>query len=227
MAAETGLHRASVYRILRTMEHELFLGLDPRSGRYHLGPAMYPAAYLTQTDSELVRLAHPHIGRLAERTGETANLAVDFDGRVVIIDEVLTSHVYKPKLPIGMATSDLKSSHAKLFLAFKTDAQRRKRIEAERASAPNDFIDSEALIQELDIIRAGGVAYDLQSMVGVCAISVPVYDQFGALRASLAVVAPAERFGDEQMKTCLALGRAEASELSQDLGYKPSDPEVD
>src|SRR3990172_12045421 len=103
LVEETGLNRANVYRILRTMEHDRFLGLDPETGRYHLGPAMYPTAYLTQAHSELVRTARPHLESLAEATGETAALAGDVDGWVVIVDQVLTSHPSKPELPLGRA----------------------------------------------------------------------------------------------------------------------------
>ncbi len=218
MAAETGLHRASVYRILRTMEHDAFVGIDPATGRYHLGPAMYPAAYLTQTHSELVRIAHPHVRALAESTGETANLAVDVDGWPVVIDLVLTSHVYKPILPFGKAIGDLCSSHAKLFLAFTSEAERRKRMAVDERLAAAGGEAIEELIRELETIRADGVAYDIESQPGVCALSVPVYDHSDRLRASMSVVAPPQRFGAEEMARCVDLARGEAVALSQDLG---------
>ena len=181
---------------------------------------MHTAAYLTQTDSELVRIAHPHLEALAERTTETANLAVDVDGWPVVIDQVLTSHIYKPVLPFGKAMVDLRSSHAKLFLAFKSEAEQRARAAADErlAAAGADAI--EQLLRELRTIRAEGVAYDIESMPGVCAISVPVYDHSGNLRASIAVVAPPQRFGVEQMVSFVALARAEAGGLSRDLGYQ-------
>jgi DNA-binding IclR family transcriptional regulator len=220
IAAETGLHRASVYRILRTMEHDHFVGVDAATGRYHLGPAIYPAAYLTRTDAELVRVAHPHIQALAGSTGETANLAVDVDGWPVVVDQVLTSHIYKPIFPFGPAIGDIRSSHAKLFLAFASEAERTKRIFADErlAAAGSDAI--EELRREVDTVRADGVAYDIESLPGVCAISVPVYDHSGALQASLSVVAPPERFRAKEMAACVDAARAEAAALSRDLSYR-------
>jgi IclR family transcriptional regulator, KDG regulon repressor len=220
IAAATGMHRASVYRILRTMENEAFVAVDSANGRYHLGAAMHTAAYLTQTDSELVRVAHPHLQALAEHTNETANLAIDVDGWPVVVDQVLTSHIYKPVLPFGKAMVDLQSSHAKLFLAFKPEREQRARVAADERSAAAGAGAVEQLLRELKAIRAGEVSYDIGSMPGVCAISVPVYDHSGVLRASMAVVAPPERFGAEQMAACVALARAEAGGLSRDLGYQ-------
>lgn len=219
MATATGLHRGSVYRILRTMEQGFFLGVDPATGRYHLGPAMYPVAYLTQSHSELKRVAHSHVERLAADTGESANLAVDIDGWPVVIDEVLTSNVYKPVLPSGEALGDVRSSHAKLYLAFKSDEERRGRIALdERLSAAGPAA-MEGIMREMDSIRAEGVAYDIESLPGVCALSVPVFDHAGRLRASLSVVAPPTRFGHEEMREYLELARAEAAALSRELGY--------
>ncbi len=220
IAAATGMHRASVYRILRTMELEAFVGVDSGTGRYHLGAAMHTAAYLTQTDSELIRIARPYLQALAERTEETANLAIDVDGWPVVVDQVLTSHVYKPVLPFGKAMVDLQSSHAKLFLAFKPEREQRARAAADQRLLAAGAEAIERLLQELKAIRAEEVAYDIESMSGVCAVSVPVYDHSGALRASMAVVAPPERFGVEQMAACVALARAEAGGLSRDLGYQ-------
>ncbi len=219
LAAKTGLQRASVYRILRTMEQEAFVGVDPATGRYHLGPAVYPTAYLTQTNSELVRIARPHLRTLAERTGETANLAVDVDGWPVVVDQVLTAQIYKPVLPFGKAIGDIRSSHAKLFLAFKSEKERRKRIAADQRSAEAGETAVEDLIRELDTIVDQGVAYDIESLPGVCAISVPVYDHSGSVRASISVVAPPERFGIDEMTKCVGLARVEAVALSQDLGH--------
>ena len=159
----TGLNRASVYRILRTLEHDCFLAVDPETGRYYLGPAMYPVAYLTQAHSELIRLAHPHLESLARTTGETTALGVEVGGWVVVVDHVLTSHASKPDLPMGMALNDLSNSHAKLFLAFKNDAQRQRRITAGWPRLTKNTVDDpETLVRQLDQIRREGVAYDLE-----------------------------------------------------------------
>lgn len=218
----TELNRATVYRILRTMEHDGFLALDRGTGRYHLGPAIYPTAYLTQSHSELVRVAHPHLESLARRTGETAGLGVDIDGWVVVVDEVPTLHASKLTLPIGMAQADLSMADAKLFLAFKSDSERQRRIAAGWPRlTPKTVVDPEELVRELDRIRAEGVAYDLEEQrPGICGMSVPVYDVLGRLRASLDVVVPAERLGVAEMKEYVQEAKAEALALSRDLGYE-------
>lgn len=216
----TGLNRASVYRILRTLEHDRFLAVDPETGRYYLGPAMYPVAYLTQAHSELVRLSHPHLESLAKTTGETTALGVEVGGWVVVVDHVLTSHASKPDLPMGMALNDLSNSHAKLFLAFKNDAQRQRRVAAGWPRLTKNTVDDpEALVRQLDQIRREGVAYDLEeNRLGISSMSVPVRDQLGQLRASLAVVVPAERLRAGDMRRYVEATQAEAVALSRDLG---------
>jgi IclR family KDG regulon transcriptional repressor len=209
LVRSTGLNRATVYRILRTMEHDHFLELDRESGRYHLGPALYHAAYLTQSHSELVRVAHPHLERLAERTGESAGLGVEVGGWIVVVDEV---------------QSDLSMADAKLFLAFKPDSERQKRIAAGWPRlTPNTIDDPEELVRDLDKVRLEGVAYDLEEQrLGICGISVPVYDILGRLRASMDVVVPAERLGAAEKKRYAQEAKVEALALSRHLGYEPS-----
>lgn len=224
MVARTKLNRATVYRILRTMEQERVLALDRKTGRYHLGPAMYPLAYLTQEHSELVHVARPHLEDLAERTGETASLAVEVDGLVVVVDEVLTSRPSKIHVPLGQARDDLSMADAKLFLAFKPESEQRRRMAGGWPHlTPKTIDDPQELMRQLEAVRVEGVAYDLEEQrQGVCAVSAPVYDVLGRLRAGLDVVVPAERLSPADQERYAAEVKAEALALSRDLGYQSS-----
>jgi DNA-binding IclR family transcriptional regulator len=78
-------------------------------------------------------------------------------------------------------------------------------------------ITREDAVSRLEAEKAEGVAFDLEELdQGVCAVSAPVFERDGTVKAALTIVAPAERFNesgkDKYAKalknTATALGRA-------------------
>ena len=60
----------------RPLEELGYLSCDPQTGRYHLGPSVLKAVYVSLSQSELVRVVHPSLEALAEETTETAAITV-------------------------------------------------------------------------------------------------------------------------------------------------------
>jgi DNA-binding IclR family transcriptional regulator len=58
----------------------------------------------------------------------------------------------------------------------------------------------------------------------MCAVGAPVFDAGGQVRASLAVVAPVERFGPTEQTTYAAAVKNTAAEISAELGYRGTPP---
>ena len=67
--------------------------------------------------------------------------------------------------------------------------------------------------------RGDGLAYDIEEQdMGVCAVSAPVFERDGSLKAVLTVVAPAERFGPRARKRKVEALRSTAAEMTKYLG---------
>jgi DNA-binding IclR family transcriptional regulator len=221
LSQSTGLHKATVYRMTRTMEAEGFLVFDPGTNRYHLGPSILPVTYLASSQNELIRLARPYLEELAEETGETANMAVEQDGSVVVVGQVLTPHLFKPVLPVGRVMSDLANAHAKVFLAMKAPAEQEKELRKPLARlTSNTVTDPRRVREEIQAVARDGVAFDLEEhSSSVCSVAAPVWDRNGEVRATLSVVAPTERFGPEEMKRHVEVLKRIAADMSAYLGY--------
>jgi DNA-binding IclR family transcriptional regulator len=81
--------------------------------------------------------------------------------------------------------------------------------------------DPEELTAELRTIRREGVVVGMQEWnLGMCAVAAPIFDAGGQVRASLAIVAPTERFGDEQRQSYVAAVIETARQISAALGYQ-------
>lgn len=220
---ELGLSKTTTYRIARTMEFEGFLVFDETRATYHLGPAMIPGMYLVNSYSEIVRLAKPYLEDLVEKTQETACVAVEKDGAVVVADQALTPRTFKPAMPTGRVLDDIANANSKLFAAFSPQDVRARILAAPREPlTPNTIVDPAELAEELDRIAREGVAYDIEEQrPGVCGVSAPVRDQSGEMRAAITIVAPAERFDPDLMVKYAGLVREAADSLSNYLGYSP------
>jgi DNA-binding IclR family transcriptional regulator len=221
LARATGLHKATTYRVTRTMEAEGFLVFDMNSGTYHLGPSVIPLSYLAQTQAELERIAKPFMERLAAETGETANLGVESEGAYIVIGSVLTSNVFKPALPIGRVLTDLSNTHGKIAAAYKSSEERARLLARPQPQlTPYSITDPVDVAAELDRVLEEGVAYDLEEHgMGVCSVGAPVRGANGSLIATLTVVAPKERFGPEERRRAAEAVKRVSAEFSAYLGH--------
>ena len=221
---KAGLSRPTAFRLVKTLEESKYLSYDPEKGTYHLGVSILKGAYLMLSPSELARIAHPYMEELAEETTETVVLAVHADDVPIVADRVLTPRPFKPDNPVGLSMPGLANLHTRIFLAFQPEAKRREALSRPlEKRTPYTTTDPKLLAAQLADIRQKGIALGLQEWnVGMCAVAAPLFDAGGEVRASLAVVAPIERFGPkEQADHTVALKRT-AAQVSRALGHSES-----
>ncbi len=219
LSKETGLDRATCFRMVKTFEAEGVLALDEESGQYHLGRALVPAIYLVSSTNELARFAHSYVRRLADLTKETIALAVWTDDGVLFIDQVVTWHPFKLESTVGRTFTNWGISHIKVFAASGPETCRVQAL-AWNPSITGYPLRLKAAEAELETIRAQGVAYDLEeNAAGICSVAAPVRDESGRVMASLSVVAPVERFQPEQKRHHTETVLKVARELSRALGW--------
>ena len=131
MTEEVGLPRMTVYRVVKTLESEGYLVGDPATNRYHLGPAILAATYVSsQRWGELARLARPYLEDLASRTRETVTLAIEVDGVAVEIDSIHTPRPFRRQLAPGRVIGYEASAHGKVFVAHMSPQERERVLAA-------------------------------------------------------------------------------------------------
>ncbi len=139
----------------------------------------------------------------------------------MVIGQVLTSHLFKPSLPLGRVMHDLANSHAQVFAAFAPEAERERFLAVPQSKiTPNTLTDPAEIALRLDKVAAEGVAFDLEEHgLGICAVAAPVWDRNGDLKAALSVVAPKERFGPQEKKKNAQAVKQVAASFSIYLGH--------
>jgi DNA-binding IclR family transcriptional regulator len=225
IAEHAGLPRMTAYRMIRTMEAARYLVRDPVTNRYHLGPALLAATYLSEGYAELVEIAKPYLRELTEKTGESATLAVEVDGVAVSVDLVDTPRPFRREVAVGRIIGDTANANGKVFAAFKTGSERAAILAAPRPQITSKTItDPKELAGELDRVARDGVAFDLEERnTGTCAVAAPVRDQLGKVIAALSIVVPTGRFGPAERRRYAEAVKEAADSLSAFLGYSRRD----
>jgi DNA-binding IclR family transcriptional regulator len=88
LAATTGLNRATAWRILRTLESQGMVHRDPRTRKYTIGATVVDLARSAPSDTWASR-AHRQLTTLSLQTRETVALALNEDGDLRYVDEVM------------------------------------------------------------------------------------------------------------------------------------------
>lgn len=214
-----GLHKATTRRLVKSLEAEGFLEADPDSGEFRLGLALLPLTYLARSQDHLVHVAHPHLQRLAEASGETVTLSIWTDAGILLIDHVMTNLYFKPSLTPGRTSSEYGTTHSKILLAYGT-SDRLARMSLTTSNQPVTLAEVERIHDELKTVRESGIAFDIERVRGVCAVAAPVRDGSGDVVACLSLVVPSDRFGTDRRDVLATSVRGAAANLSRDLGYQ-------
>lgn len=213
LGRRTGLHRATVYRFVKTLQAEGFLTLDASTGLYRVGPAWATALYSLGGDAILSEILNRDLQALAETTRESASLSVRMGDQVQVINTVSTSSSFVPANPATpfVPLSEYAMVHPRIHLAYANE-ETRKRMLAVPAirHTEHTVTDTAALEAGLAQTAAGGIAYSREEYRrGACAIAVPVYFQ-GNVVAAVGLLIPVERFDDNQERYSRELREAAA-----------------
>jgi IclR family transcriptional regulator, KDG regulon repressor len=221
MTAELGLPRMTSYRMARTLQSAGYLVADEASGKYRLGPSLLAATYLSEGYADLVALARPYLESLVEQTEESVTLAVEVDGVAVCVAMLDSPRPHRREVAVGRVIGDTANSHGKMFAACKSDAERKRIVNAEHERhTAHTITDPDALALTLEEVRRNDVAFDIEERdIGTCSVAAPVRDQMGAVIATLAVVVPKGRFGPEAKEACAAAVKEAAARFSAFFGY--------
>jgi DNA-binding IclR family transcriptional regulator len=226
LTRRSGLRRTTAFRLIKTLEAEEVLAVNPVTGKYFLGPAVYQFAYVWIAEASLARLAAPHLERLADATDESVGLTIWNGNGPLCVAHSPSPRPFKFLMYVGQVFTDLANAHSKVLLAFGPEERRTKALSRPLpALTAFTITDRDRYLDELRRVVVEGVAHDLQEQQrGVCAMAVPVRDFSGEVRASLSLVVSEVRYGPAEDRRYTQALKQVAAALSYELGYREPDP---
>ena len=215
LSKQLDLPKSTVQRIVAALEREKFvMSATPQPG-VRLGPALVRIA--RSVSYKLTEIAHPTLAALAQRIGETIDLAVLDGAKAVFVDHIEDNqHNLRFVSGIGVSIPLHCSANGKAILASmnKDELQQLKKVLPLKRFTSATICSWPQLEKELDHIRKAGFSTDNEEHTqGVCAIGAAVVGP-GGETAALSIPIPAVRFKEkiDEMRSALLDCRNELSE---------------
>ena len=155
LAADAGLPKPTVYRILAMLESAGLVSREPEGRRIAAGPRLMRFALDVQLSSAVRAPRHAILKRLADELGETVNLTMLDGSEVVYLDRVETEWPLRMTLQPGSHVPLHCTASGKLLLALLPAARRRRIVALLPLSryTDNTITDAKSLDAELAAIR--------------------------------------------------------------------------
>ncbi|MEZ5091724.1 IclR family transcriptional regulator [Nocardioides sp.] len=198
LAADTGLNRATAWRILTTLADHRLVAYDRAQARWSIGEGLVGLVSPLDLD-RLVAAARPVLAHVALQTGETAALAVLRGRSLVYVDEVTPPAVVAATWK-GREVALHATSTGKVVLAFGGTRGPELAEDAELPRFTDRTITSPVeLGAELTQARERGYAVCRGELEATLyGVSAPIYSPSGALRAVISVWGPAGRLSEDR-----------------------------
>lgn len=194
LSKQVNLPRSTVQRIVDALDNEgLVLAASTAAG-VRLGPALLTLAAATQF--EIAEAARDSLEAIASECGETVDLSIVDQNKIVFIDQVSGTHRLTAHSSIGGAFPLYSSANGKAALAAMSEEElsKIKRFLKFKSLTKNTITDFVQLDIELELIRNRTVAYDREeNSVGISAVAAAIRSPFGEL-AAISIPVPTQRF---------------------------------
>jgi DNA-binding IclR family transcriptional regulator len=219
IARATGLHRATTHRLVKSLHEHGFLEREGGSG-YRLGSHLLRLATSSLREIPLRDVGHRAIERLAEVTGESAQLYVLGAGERICVDAVESERELRTIVQVGSRLPLTAGSAGKVFLAWMPQ-EARARLTASARKVTDATPVGEDLDRELATVRRRGWASSAgEREPGVGSVSAPIFGAPGFLLGVVSISGPTSRIGRISARRSAPAVVAAAREIERAVGYQ-------
>jgi DNA-binding IclR family transcriptional regulator len=222
ISQRTGLPKPTIVRLLSVLTDRSYVERVPGADRFRLGVRTLEVGSVYLQSTSLEAEARPIMKRLAEETGQTANLGILDNNQVVHIEVVAPDRPVRFWASIGKREDAFVSGLGKVLLTGLSEQARSAYLQQPRqAMTPNTIVDRDALQAELERTAERGYAIDNEeSNLGVVCIAAPIRNGTRAITAALSISGPKSEFdGDTIMEEFVERVVRGANDISLRLGW--------
>lgn len=211
--ADVGLQRSTAHRYLSSLANTGFLERTADGG-YRTGPLLVQLGTVALGGLRVLEVSGPYLQRLAEEAHETVVLAV-WGGLGPVVAQVYEDldKLVNISVRVGSALP-LDAAQAQVFLAFLSDRSTVSRLLAQLP--PSGRRQREISV---DRVRRDGLCISSRVIDGIRAVAVPVFDDGGAICATVAIVGTVSSVPEDPRAGVVQALVGTAGALSQQMGH--------
>jgi IclR family transcriptional regulator, KDG regulon repressor len=222
LASELGLSKATVHRLLSTMERFELIERNAESERYRLGLKLYQLGNKAVESRTLRSEAHRLLLEMSRRSRESVSLAVPTPGGVTCLDRLDSPHtIINVCTPIGAMFPAHCTAAGKAILAYMTEDEIHEIIKRNPQRQYTQFTITQLsdLKENLRLIRQRGYSVDHQELErGLSGVAAPVLSAHERVIAAVGIAGPTLRFRGKELAQKVSLVTEIAARLAMALG---------
>ena len=221
----TGLAKASVHRITRTLAEHGFITIGA-DGQYLPGPKALSLAGRAFEHIDISALAQPVVDELVAATGCTIHVGALNGLEAIYVARQDSEKPYRMPSRIGKSIWLHSTGIGKVLMAQFSDAQVQHYITQAGLGVrtPHTITDPDKLRAELRTVREQGFAIDdEENEPGIRCVSAGIQDHTGRTNYGISISTLTLEHTPEQVRAMAPLAIEAAAKLSEALGYRGQD----
>ena len=192
IARHVELPRSTVQRIVGALSLEGFVSPERADGGFRLGPEIQSLANASRVG--LAGRMRQAMKAISKETGETVDLAILGENRMLFIDQVVGTHRLRAVSSIGETFPLTNTANGKAALACVERQRAADLIAWELGNPDASSARLAGVLDEIETVRSGGLAFDENEHTeGICAVGFALHDRGGDILA-LSVPVPHNRY---------------------------------
>lgn len=185
-----GLQKTSTFYIVKTLLSMGWLIQETPNGKYKLGSRILRVSAMVSQNVTAEEVILEEMNRLLNQYNEDVVLTAMVDGLPICVEKVHSSNMLRIQSKVGRVGNLVRGSTGKALLAWQPEDFIQETLE-EKLSDPQE---REQLRNNLTQSRQQGYCISASEQdAGVMSVAVPIRDQSGVARYSLAVVGEEKR----------------------------------
>ncbi len=215
--------KSSASYILRTLESHGYLTRDTESARYRVGLKILSLSRGALGGLDIRGIALPVMRRLMQQTSLTCHLAVLDGAEAVYVEKVEPEGFIRMDTWVGRRMRVHATSVGKAIAAYIPQEELEqivRKVGMERRT-PKTITSLPRLLKELEKVRAHGYAVDdEENNLGARCVAGPIFDERGAIVASLGLSGTTQQVSPQTMPRILEALKDAARHISMGMGYR-------
>ena len=222
----SGLNKATAHRLLSTLIVAGYIEQVNKNGIYRPTYKLFSLGNKKVEHVDSYKIAHRFISELSNTIQATVHLVIEDNMEIVYVDKIDPTNSHSGfilKSQVGKRAPMYCTAVGKVLLSKYPDSKIKEIWEATdiKPLTPKTFINFEAFLEEINVIRSQGYALDLEeNEIGVVCIGCEFYNHKGLVEGAISGSIPIMYYESKSdyyikhVKEC-------AANISKALGYVP------